>query len=128
MQKETIEIADLANERFLLPTTSYGSGLADDIIEACQDNGFTPNVVYWGTETLPTLLMVRRGAGICFTPSCFQNFHSPDFPVLRPLSFPTLQTKLNILTLRNRYMSSVSERFLTIVKEVAQEMEYPTKT
>ena len=121
-EKETIEIADLENERLLLPTTSHGQGIADDIIEACQNSGFTPNVVYWGTETLPMLFMVMRGAGICFAPSCYKQFNSPNLPVLRPLAFPLLQTNLNIITLRNRYMSLVSKRFISITEEVAQEM------
>lgn len=122
-EKDSIEIADLENERFLLPTTSHGLGIADDIIEACQNSGFAPNIVYWGTETLPTLLMVMRGAGICFAPSCYKQLNSPDLPVLRPLAFPVLQTKLSIITLRDRYMSPVSKRFLAITEEVAQEME-----
>lgn len=126
-EKDSIEIADLENERFLLPTTSHGQGIADDIIEACNNSGFTPNVVYWGTETLPTLLMVMRGAGICFAPSCYKQFKSPELPVLRPLALPSLQTKLSIITLRNRYISSVSKRFLTITEEVAQELASTSK-
>ncbi|WP_391122773.1 LysR family transcriptional regulator [Psychrobacillus sp. L3] len=121
-EKDFIEIADLENERFLLPTTSHGQGIADDIIEACQNSGFTPNVVYWGTETLPMLLMVMRGAGICFAPSCFKLFNSPELPVLRPLVSPVLQTKLSVVTLRDRYVSSISKRFLAITEEVAQKM------
>ena len=35
-EKDSIDIVDLKNERFLLNTTSYGSGVADDVIEACQ--------------------------------------------------------------------------------------------
>lgn len=126
-KKEFIEITDLENERFLLPTTTHGLGIADDIIEACQNNGFTPNIVYWGTEVLPMLLMVMKGAGICFVPSCFKQLNSPVLPELRPLAYPTLQTKLSIVTLRNRYMSSVSERFLAITEEVVQEMEFFSK-
>ena len=126
-KKDSIEIADLENERFLLPTTSHGLGIADDIIEACQNSGFTPNIVYWGTETLPTLLMVMKGAGICFAPSCYKQFNSPDLPVLRPIAFPVLQTKLSIITLRNRFMSSVSKRFLAITEEVVQEMANNSK-
>ncbi len=112
----------MKNERFLLNTTSYGSGVADDVIEACQKSGFTPNVVYWGTETLPTLMMVMKGAGICFVPSCFKLLNSPDLPVLRPLANPVLQTKLNIITLKDRYMTSISKRFLAITEEVAEKM------
>lgn len=121
-KKDSIEIADLKNERFLLNTTSYGSGVADDVIEACQNSGFTPNVVYWGTETLPSLMMVMKGAGICFVPSCFKLLNSPDLPVLRPLANPVLQTKLNIITLKDRYMTSISKRFLAITEEIAENM------
>jgi DNA-binding transcriptional LysR family regulator len=121
-EKDTIEIADLQDERFLLPTTSQGLGIADDVIEACQNSGFTPNIVYRGTEILPMLLMVMKGAGICFVPSCYKHFNSPDLPSLRPIASPLLQTKLSIITLRNRYMSSVSKRFLALTEEIAEEM------
>lgn len=121
-KKESIVMSDLKNERFLLPTTTYGLGISDVIFEACQDSGFTPNVIYWGTEVLPMLLMVKRGAGICFVPKLFKQFNQADLPVLRQVNFPNLQTKLNVIRLQNRYMSSVTEHFLTLTEEVAKEM------
>lgn len=118
-KKESITMSDLKDERFLLPTTTHGLGLSDIIIGACQDSGFSPNVIYWGTEVLPMLLMVERGAGICFVPNCFSQFKQASMPVLRQIESPVLETKLNVIRLRGRYMSSVTERFLTITEEVA---------
>lgn len=116
-EKEKISIADLKDERFLLPTTSHGLGIADDIIEACQNEGFTPNIVYWGSETLPMLLMVMKGAGICFAPACYKMIQSPNFPILKPLANTTLQSQLFVITLRDRYLSPVAKRFLTTMDE-----------
>ena len=122
-KKESIQMSDLENESFLLPTTTYGLGISDLIIEACQNSGFSPNVIYWGTEVLPMLLMVKRGAGICFVPNCFNQFSHADLPMLRKIDFPVLQTKLNIIRLQNRYMSSVTERFLTITQESSKDLD-----
>lgn len=122
-EKEKITMSDLKDERYLLPTTTYGLGISDIVIGACQDNGFSPNVIYWGTEVLPMLLMVKRGAGICFVPNCFNRFKQANMPVFRELDSPVLKTQLNIVRLQNRYMSSVTERFLTLTEEVAKEME-----
>lgn len=124
-EKEEIKITDLKNERFLLPTTSHGLGIADDIMASCQNNGFVPNVVYWGSETLPMLMMVMKGAGICFVPACFKELKSPVLPVLRPIATKELETKLFMITLRNRYLSPVAERFISSIEEVGLGMTSP---
>lgn len=123
-EKEKIHIADLKNERFLLPSTSHGLGIAEDIMEACQNNGFTPNVVYWGSETLPMLMMVMKGSGICFVPACFSELISPALPVLRPIASEELETKLFLITLRDRYLSPVAERFISSIEEIGSGITY----
>lgn len=125
-EEEEIHLADLKNERFLLPNTSHGFGIADDIMEACQNNGFTPNVVYWGSETLPMLIMVMKGAGICFVPKCYEELDSPLLPILKPIASSELETNLFMMTLRDRYLSPVAQRFITKIHEVGSSMSTPS--
>lgn len=62
-----IPLGALRAERFLLHSALLGSGISDMLLRACQEAGFTPEVAYWGGETLPMLLMVQKrpGRGLC---------------------------------------------------------------
>ena len=123
LNKKSITIRDLRDEKFILPTSSHGSGIAEEIIEACQNNGFTPDVVYWGTEVIPMLLMVMKGVGISFAPENFSKFNWPGLPKLVPLAEPKLETKLSLVTLQNQYQPTIVERFLAITTDVAKGLQ-----
>lgn len=112
----TISLTDLKNERFLLPRTSHGVGIAETILATCQQLNFTPNIVYWGSETLPMLRMVQKNAGICFAPACYQALSSPWLPTLKPLQEQALQTQLSIIYLRDRYQSPLTKRFIELIQ------------
>lgn len=118
--KSSINLFDLKDEKFLLPTTSYGRGIADEIIESCQHNGFSPEVVYWGTEVIPMLVLVKKGVGITFVPESFSKLQLPGMPVLIPLKHPKLRTKLSLVTLRNDYIQTAAKHFIAITKDMAQ--------
>jgi DNA-binding transcriptional LysR family regulator len=55
-----VPLAALRHERFLLHSSLLGTGISDMLLRACQQAGFTPEVAYWGVETLPMLLMVQK--------------------------------------------------------------------
>lgn len=126
LEKPSISLGDLRGEKFILPTSSHGSGIAEEIMEACQNCGFTPDVVYWGTEVFPMLFMVMKGVGISFVPQSFQRFNWPELPELVPLAEPKLETKLSLVTLQNHYQPSIVERFLDITKNVAEGLQPQT--
>ncbi|MFD1705339.1 LysR family transcriptional regulator [Siminovitchia sediminis] len=119
-ESPSINIYDLRGEDFILPISSHGSGIAEEIIKACQDSGFTPNVVYWGTEVFPMLFMVMKGVGISVIPYNFIQFDWPGLPRMIPLAEPRLETKLSLVTLQNHYQPSIVTRFLDITRNVAK--------
>lgn len=119
LKKSSIDLIDLKNEKFLLPTTSFGRGIADEIIESCQNIGFSPEVVYWGTEVLPMLKMVKKEVGITFVPESFNKLQWPGMPILIPFANPKLRTKLSLVTLRNEYIQTASKHFIDMVKDMA---------
>ncbi|WP_144460854.1 LysR family transcriptional regulator [Siminovitchia fortis] len=123
LDKPSVSIADLRDEKFILPTSSHGSGIAEEIVEACHNSGFAPDVVYWGTEVFPMLFMVMKGVGISFAPYNFSRFHWPGLPELVPLAEPKLETKLSLVTLQHHYQPSIVERFLDITRDVAKELQ-----
>ena len=120
--RKYVMIEDLADENFLMPHTSLGSGISDFVLENCQAAGFNPNIIYWGTETLPMLHMVNRGIGIAFVPALFTKVEGFTFPPLVKLRNPIIHAKLNLVTLKNSIHSSATESFLQIAKEVINEV------
>lgn len=119
---ETVELKELGSENFLMPYTTLGYGISDSILEGCEAAGFTPNVIYWGTETFPMLNMVRENLGIAFAPSLFQNIKYIDLPPLVRLVNPSIDAKLNLVTLKNSVRKAATEQFLEVIKEVIEEL------
>lgn len=124
INKKVIMLEDLKGENFLMQSTTFGYGISDSIIEACQVKGFNPNVIYWATETLPMLYMVNKGLGVAFAPKSFMYFDSNDIPPLREFDSPELSTKLSIITIKNRYKSAAVNKFLEVTKEVIESYSF----
>jgi DNA-binding transcriptional LysR family regulator len=124
LEKPLIDLKDLQNEKFLLPTTSYGRGIADEIIESCQSLGFAPDVVYWGTEMLPMLMMVQKGVGISFVPQLFSKLQWPGMPKLLSLEHPKLVTKLSLVTLRTHYLHTAAKHFIHMTEEGIRQLKH----
>lgn len=121
-ERESVSIKELERENFILPSSSHGSGMAEEIIEACQSNGFSPNVIYWGSETMPMLKMAMKGLGVTFAPACFNILNSDCLPRLVPLEETDIRTKLSLVMLRDQYQPATVSRFLSITEEVAKSL------
>ena len=123
LEKRNIVLADLKDERFLMHITPIGRGISDSLIESCQLSGFSPNVVYWGIETLPMLLMVTKGLGVAFAPKSFSKLGLMGLPQFVEIKTPKLETKLSLITQKDRIMSAVTRRFLDITTQVINELQ-----
>lgn len=95
--RDRVRLEDLRNDRFLLHRSPLGTGISDMVLRACQKAGFVPNVVYWGGETLPMLLMARRGMGVAFAPQSFGQLGAVGLPRLLPICGAELRTHLNVV-------------------------------
>lgn len=126
LHRPRVGLTDLRNERFLMHAHPLGRGISDLLIETCQASGFTPNVVYWGVETLPLLLMVKRGLGIAFVPKSFGQLGLPGLPEFIRIEEPALETRLSLITQKNRLQSGAVTRFLEITRDVV--LDEPTST
>lgn len=120
LSKRAIQIQDLKDEKFLLLITTFGTGISDQIIESCQMSGFYPNIVYWGSEILPMLLMVRNGIGISFAPECFRELDLPGLPQLVEIDSHKLMTRSSLVTIKDRYTTAVTQQFLNVTREVVK--------
>lgn len=110
-----VRLADLRHERFLLHRSPLGTGISDMVLRACQQAGFVPNVVYWGGETLPMLLMAQRGLGVAFGPQSFGQLAGQGLPRLLPLDGTELRTHLNVAWPRQLGLTPVAGRVRDLI-------------
>lgn len=122
-KNKSISLKDLKNEDFLMPYTTLGFGISEFILEGCESFGFKPNVIYWGTETLPMLNMVNRGLGVAFVPALFKKMNNFNLPKLIKLENVEIRASLNLATLKNSVSKSATEQFITVTKEVIEQLK-----
>ena len=111
---DRVSLKDLRDDRFLLHRSPLGTGISDLVLRACQQAGFIPNVVYWGGETLPMLLMAQRGMGVAFAPQSFAQLGAPDLLRLRSLD-ECLRTHLNVAWPRAPGLTPVASRIRDLI-------------
>lgn len=119
-----IALGALRAERFLLHSSLLGTGISDMLLRACQEARFTPEVAYWGVETLPMLLMVQKGLGVAFAPDSFAQLGMQGLPVLVPLADAKLRTHLNMIWPRGHALPPAAERLKELI--LAQCLPPPT--
>ncbi|MBD8004106.1 LysR family transcriptional regulator [Bacillus norwichensis] len=120
--KKSVALEELQDENFLLHHSSYEYNISDTIIMECKKRGISPNIVYWGTETLPMLGMVKAGMGIAFPPKSVIKSVGVELPPLVELCSPAITTTLNLVTMKNSVQKDAVIMFLNILQEVIEEM------
>lgn len=121
--RKSVRLEELKDEKFLLHHSSFEYNVSYTIIMECKKRGISPNVIYWGTETLPMLGMVNAGMGIAFPPKSVVKNIGFNLPPLADLTDPTIITTLNMVTVKNSIKKEAVDLFLTIAQEVIAEME-----
>ena len=84
-KQSAIRVAALRDEAFVLKPRAKGSGLYDEIIALCRDNGFSPAVVQEANETHTVCGLVASGIGVSLVPASVRALHVRGI-VYRPLS------------------------------------------
>lgn len=116
--RQDVTLLDLAQEKFLLHSSTDSNGIREHILEACSTAGFNPKIIYSGNETLPMLMMIERGIGIGFAPKMFEKIFTGRRVKFIELVQPRLTSQLNLVTVKSRAESAVTTRFLKIVADV----------
>ena len=113
---DVVELAELADERFvLMPRTSYPE--AHDLYEqACRDVGFTPTIMDQG-DSPNALYMVAIGFGVALAPASIEAAGFPGVAV-RPLARPTPDIELAI-TYRKQNRSEAVIALVETARDVA---------
>ncbi|WJY26376.1 LysR family transcriptional regulator [Sporosarcina trichiuri] len=123
LTKSSITLQDLRYESFLMQRTTLGHNISDVILEACQATGFIPAISYWGTTSLPIVLMVKKGAGIAFIPQSFRQLHDDmELPPLLKLPSPDLYSYQSLIMLRDRFKSPAVQKVVELTKHMTDRL------
>jgi DNA-binding transcriptional LysR family regulator len=90
-----IELRDLRNETFILYPRSVRPGLADVVITACEQAGFTPRVGQYAPQLSSTINLVAASFGISVVPKCMERLQ-PQAVTYVPLRGEPLQALLGV--------------------------------
>jgi DNA-binding transcriptional LysR family regulator len=114
---QTLALAALRDEPFILVRRPGGMGIYSDLLEACEKVGFRPRIAAEVENMLTNIALVAAGVGVSAVPASMQFVHRDEVLFLAPRE----KLKLNVpLTLA--YMETnpnpVTQRFLQFAKEL----------
>lgn|SRR5699024_826664 len=121
--KNFLEIIDLKDEKFILPLSTTGYGLSEYIIDGCQASGFTPEISYWGGQSLPMIELVKEGMGIAFVPASYENIISMKKIEMIPLKSNLVHARCYAIKLKMEIFSKSTELFMNLINEVIYESD-----
>ena len=114
---ETVSMADLRNDRFILfPRQTHGS-LGNRVLDLCLQEGFRPHVVQEALEVHTALGLVAVGFAVTVLPVGVRLLDWPGV-VLKPLPTPAPTIEL-ALAYRKDDTSPVLPHFAALVQEMA---------
>ena len=90
-----LEIADLAEETFVLYPRTERPGLADTVIAACEKAGFAPKVKQYTPQLSSTINLVAAALGISIVPRSMRGLQ-PQAVTYRRLRDPKLTALLGV--------------------------------
>lgn len=118
--RETIDIADLAEEVFFTFPFSDGPGFESLFLSACQRAGFSPRIQQEVSQMLTKIMLVASGAGVALVPSAFSALQTPNV-ILRPIMEGGRPISYDMAFAISAYRDNpLIDRFLETAREFAQ--------
>jgi DNA-binding transcriptional LysR family regulator len=62
-KKRSMDLRDLTNERFVMPTRAWAPTYYDHLVMVCREAGFSPNIVHTAAELRTIFTLVAAGLG-----------------------------------------------------------------
>jgi DNA-binding transcriptional LysR family regulator len=119
-RRRRIELAELVNEPWVLPTPESLVGLV--AIEAFRACGLDyPRATVFTDFAEPRISLLTAGRFLTISPASILKFPSrrPDLKVL-PVELPKARVPVGIVTVKNRTLSPVAKLFIEHAREVAK--------
>ncbi|MEW9701658.1 LysR family transcriptional regulator [Paenibacillus sp. SI8] len=116
VNQEKIELAELANERFILFNSDFA--LHGRIIAACRSVGFEPHIVYESSQWDFIGEMVGAELGIAMLPSTICQLLKPGKIAVVPLVQPTIPWQLVMAWRKDGYLSLAAREWIRFTKDI----------
>ncbi|MFD6061424.1 LysR family transcriptional regulator [Rhodococcus wratislaviensis] len=113
--RKSIDLAELRDETFVANPAATGSTLRRDLLAACRDAGYTPNIVQETTDGIVLTALVAAGVGVALVPGDVQTY--PNRVVLVPLDTGRYEVRA-ALAWSDRPVSPVVQTVLDLAAEV----------
>ena len=115
-RRRRLDLADLADEPFVLYSATHAPNLAAQVVQACQAAGFSPRVVQEAVQVQTLISLVESGMGIALVPAA-SGLASTRQVVFREVSAATsLEVAIAMATRRGSESRAVG-RFAEVLKE-----------
>ena len=114
-RRESIALAELAESRFLMPSSSLAPGFRGAFERLCRTDGFSPQRADGTVEFDEDLLLVRSGAGVVVIPGDYLGGRPPGVRIVPIEPRRTLPIELAV---RDEDRPPHAVRFAEVVREV----------
>ncbi|MFL0268347.1 LysR family transcriptional regulator [Candidatus Clostridium radicumherbarum] len=86
----------------------------DMIRNACEKEGFQPKIICRNDDTMSSLSWAKAGIGIALLPVTASNLTSNIKLEIKKIINPTIESRLNLIWLKNKNISSIARNFIKL--------------
>lgn len=109
----TISMKDLKDKPIIIVRK-----LAEILTSACLDEGFEPDIFCLNNYVPVNLLWAQAGLGVAIAPMSALSLVTDKHMKYKIIDVPSFYTQIAIITVKDRYLSAISKKFLETVKPV----------
>ncbi|MBI4783737.1 MAG: LysR family transcriptional regulator [Oscillatoriophycideae cyanobacterium NC_groundwater_1537_Pr4_S-0.65um_50_18] len=121
--RSQLSLASLAGDRFILFPRYVASGFYDQVLSACQQAGFTPNVIQEARLMQTIVCLVAGGMGVAIVPASLKNLQRTG--VIYAAIEEEIAPLKTAMIWRKDNMSFVLQEFIQTVRQIVQDMSDP---
>lgn len=116
-----VSIKSLVEEQFILVRRHGAPGMYSNLIEACENAGFTPRIASEVERMLTNISLVAAGGGISVVPASMKDFHRDSVVYCRIRDArPALVAPITLVS-RTTSISPSEKNFLELVKKFTRQ-------
>jgi DNA-binding transcriptional LysR family regulator len=120
-KQETIQLAQLSRERFVLYARDGAPELFDTIIAICRKAKFSPYIVNTAAVWQSILTLVEAGEGVALVPGCVQDLRSSGV-CFKPLRDRNCEADV-VMAWRKNDPDAIRDGFLTLLRRSRSTIE-----
>ena len=113
--KKSVSLNELKDEKFILFSEDFT--LHDYVIQACEENGFTPTISYQSSQWDLIVELVSSKLGITLLPRSIYNKQTNSNVKIVPIENSTILWKLGVITKKGAYHSFALKELLKMLGE-----------